>query len=162
VTFGGTASYREDMKRSAGAAALAVVVLAASACASGHPAGRAGLSSLPTAVEKQAKAYLRTARATPGSSVQSIAVYGPGSRRALVRASSGDIVEQTGTGFYLFVLQGHFVCADCSGPAGHKAPTGTFETFIWSPTAGGTDFGISHSLPSTVSRLHRLALATLT
>lgn len=152
------------MKRSARAALLAVVVLAATACTGGHKPGphATGVSSLPKPVRKQLQSYVRAARhSTADTSVQTIEVYGPGSRTALVRASSGDVVEKSKGQYYLFVLHGHFICTDCSGPAGAKPPHGTIETYVWSPTAGGTDFGIANSLTPAISSLHRLALMTL-
>jgi hypothetical protein len=138
-----------EMKR---LAPLVLVVLAASACASGHAGAGGSVSSLPAPVRAHLNSLLQG-----DSSVQSIDVYGPASRQALVKASSGDIVENTPGRFYLYVLHGHFVCTDCSGPAGHKAPSGTIETYVWSPTGGGTDYGIGHGLPSAVSSLHKLA-----
>jgi hypothetical protein len=97
--------------------------------------------------------------------VNEIDLYGPGSRRALVKASSGDLVVESPRerkqSFYLIVLHGRFVCDSCTGPASAKPPHGTIETRVWSPVAGGTDFGFGHSLPAAVSRLHRLAKITL-
>lgn len=101
----------------------------------------------------------------PDGPVRRIDVYGPGSRAALVKASSGDIVVESPREqkmrFYLVVLHGRFVCNGCSGPAGAGPPHGTIETRVWSPAEGGTDFGISNSLPAAMSRLHRLATITL-
>ena len=104
-------------------------------------------------------------RDAPGNSLQSIDVYGPGSRSALVKASSGDVVNPSATDiknapFYLFVLHGQFTCTDCSGPAGSKPPRGTIETFVWSPKGGGTDFGIGHSVPAAVGQLNLMAQIT--
>jgi hypothetical protein len=48
-----------------------------------------------------------------------------------------------------------------SHPAGTKAPRGTIETHVWSPTAGVTDTGIGDHLPPAVSQLHRLAVIHL-
>jgi hypothetical protein len=73
-------------------------------------------------------------------------VYGPASRYLLVKASSGDLVERTArerNGFYLIVLQGHFVCRGCLVAPGAKQPRGKIATEVWSPAAGGTDFGLS-------------------
>lgn len=83
-----------------------------------------------------------------------VEVYGPGSRRALVEASSGDLVQKIAAernGFYLIVLHGHFVAG--SHPAGTKAPRGTVETQVWSAKEGVTDTGISNRLPAAVYRL---------
>ena len=92
-------------------------------------------------------------------------MYGPGSRGALVKASSGDIVYPTGREatmqFYLIVAHGDFVCRPCTGPGGMKPPHGTIETHVWSPSEKAGDFGIRDSLPTAVSRLHRLATITL-
>ncbi len=101
----------------------------------------------------------------PNGEMSEIDVYGPGSRAALVKASSGDVVTESPSElkrrFYLVVLHGHFVCNGCSGPAGHKPPHGTIETQVWSPAEGSTDFGISNSLPAAVSQLPRPATITL-
>jgi len=106
----------------------------------------------------------RMAASTDGP-INEIDVYGPGSRAALVKASSGDIVvmspREARLRFYLIVARGRFVCDGCSGPAGHKPPHGTVETRVWSRAEGGTDFGIGGGLPSAVSRLHRLAVIKL-
>ncbi len=83
-------------------------------------------------------------------------MYGPDSRYVLVRASSSDLVQKIARerkGFYLIVLRGHFVCDSCTGPAGAKPPRGTIATDVWSPRAGGTDFGLSDRLPAAMSRL---------
>jgi hypothetical protein len=91
-----------------------------------------------------------------------VVVYGPDSRYLLVKASSGDLVGRSAherKGFYLVVLHGHFV--GFSHPAGTKAPRGTIETQIWSATEGVTDTGIGDRLPAAVSRLHELAVVTL-
>ena len=95
-------------------------------------------------------------------SVTQVEVYGPASRLALVRASSGSWVSESPrerkAPFYLIVVYGKFVCHSCSVPPGATPPRGTIETTIWSPTIGGTDFGLSDHLPAAVSRLHRVAV----
>jgi hypothetical protein len=95
--------------------------------------------------------------------VTRIEVYGPGSRAALVKASSGPPVtvtpSQRKARFYLFVLHGRFVGP--SQPAGKKAPQRKIETQVWTPTGGVTDLGISDRVPHGVTRLHRLAVVRL-
>jgi hypothetical protein len=97
--------------------------------------------------------------------VNEIDVYGPGSRPALVKASSGDVITP-GPGelkrrFYLVVLHGNFVCGGCTGLAGAKPPHGKIETHVVSSTGRSLDFGIGSSLPPAVSQLHRPATITL-
>lgn len=92
-----------------------------------------------------------------------VEVYGPGSRAALVRASSGDIVRESPRErrerFYLIVLHGRFVAM--SHPAGTTAPQGTIETQVWSRSEGVTDTGIGDRIPAAVAGLHRLAVLRL-
>jgi hypothetical protein len=157
------------------AAVLVVLALGAAACASSHASGpnqsstnaiqlhESGYGSLPPSLQSFVKATIKDE--PPTGSVNEIDVYGPGSRAALVKASSGDVVVESRRErklrFYLVVLRGHFVCKSCSGPAAAKPPHGTIETRVWSPAEGGTDYGISSSLPAAMSRLHRLAVITL-
>jgi hypothetical protein len=98
----------------------------------------------------------RTAKSLGDTSVKTAQVYGPDSRYALVQTSSADLVQKTvreRKGFYLIVLHGHFVCDSCSVPAGAKPPRGTIATDVWSPSAGGTDFGLSHRPPAGLSHV---------
>jgi len=169
VTFAGAAAYLHGMKPLACAAAVLASALAASGCAGSHPAYH---QSSTDAIQLHVSGYSQlspklqdfirtTIRDSPNGHATKIDVYGPGTRAALVKASSGDIVYPTGgeatEPFYLIVLQGHFVCGSCSRPAGAAAPQGTIETHVWSPTAGSLDFGIQHSLPPAVSLLNHLA-----
>jgi hypothetical protein len=91
------------------------------------------------------------------SSVGTAEVYGPGSRQALVEASSGEWVREIPLErkqrFYLIVLHGHFVCRSCSRPAAAMSPRGTIATVVWSRAQGGTDFGLVDRLPASMSRL---------
>jgi hypothetical protein len=159
------------MKDLTGAAVLLAVILVLSACVGGHAVSAA--MSGPKAADSRVvvlrghrlRAPLlkrivvlarKTARSLGDTSVKTARVYGPDSRYALVKASSGDLVQKTADGrkrFYLIVLRGHFVCDSCSGPAGAKPPRGTIATAVWSGTAGGTDFGLTRRLPATMSRL---------
>lgn len=154
-------------------AACSACVVATSACASSH-AGQntsstdaiqlhqSGYNALPLSLQSFIRSALKDG--PPDGPVREIDVYGPGSRAALVKASSGDIVKESPgeqKGFYLIVLHGHFVCAGCTGPVGAKPPHGTVETRVWSRAEGGTDFGIQNGLPTAVSQLHRLATIQL-
>jgi hypothetical protein len=157
------------------ACAAVVIALGTSACASSH--ARSDPSTTKTdAIQLHASGYnslapplrnfVRSIIAAPSDGpINEIDVYGPGSRAALVKASSGDIVvmspREARQRFYLIVARGQFVCDGCSGPAGHKPPHGTVETRVWSRAEGGTDFGIGGGLPAAVSRLHRLAVIKL-
>jgi hypothetical protein len=146
------------------------VAVATSACASGHAAQN---QSSTDAVQLHELGYNRlsprlqnfirsTLRDSPDGHVTEVDVYGPASRAALVKASSGDIVYPTGREatkpFYLIVFHGHFICRECTGPAGAKPPQGTIETNVWSPSVGSRDFGVQSSLPAAVSLLNRLAV----
>jgi hypothetical protein len=151
------------------------VALGASACASSQASAtngtktdaiqlhESGDGSLPPSLQSFFKSTIKNDELT--GSLNEIDVYGPGSRTALVRASSGDVVVESPRElklrFYLLVLHGHFVCTSCGGPATTKPLRGTIETRVWSSAEGGTDFGISSSLPAAMSRLHRLAVVTL-
>ena len=157
------------------ACAAVVIALGTSACASSH--ARSETSTTKTdAIQLHASGYnsltlplqnfIRSLIAAPADGpINEIDVYGPGTRAALVRASSGDIVvmspREARQRFYLIAARGRFVCDGCSGPAGHKPPHGTVETRVWSQAEGGTDFGICGGLPAAVSRLHRLAVIKL-
>jgi hypothetical protein len=166
-----------EMPRFAGAVVLAAVVLAAAGCggvhAQGEPRGPAPTTTVHVLTGRQLPQRLLTViagmtrphRGADRSFVRKVEVYGPGSRAALVRASSGEWVSETArerkSRFYLVVLYGRFLCGSCSRPAGAKPPFGTIETSIWSPTVGGTDFGLSKRLPAAVSRLKRLAVISV-
>jgi hypothetical protein len=148
------------MKMRIGLGFLAVTALSLSACGGSHSVMDMRdrvVTKLPAPLAKQIVTLARGLDRSLGDpSVKTAQVYGPGSRYALVKASSGDLVEKLARerkGFYLIVLYGRFICDGCSGPAGAKAPTGTVATDVWSPTAGGTDFGLSHSLPAATSHL---------
>jgi len=164
------------MRTLACAAAVVACALAASGCAGGHSTGNHSSTTKTDAIELHQSGYNRlspalrnvirsTIAAPDNGTISEIDVYGPGSRAALVKASSGDIVYPTGREatmrFYLMVFHGHFICRSCSGPAGHKPPKGTIETRVWSPSEKAGDFGIRNSLPAAVSRLHRLAVIRL-
>jgi hypothetical protein len=120
---------------------------------------------LPAPLLRRITALARsTARSLGDPSVKTAQVYGPDSRYLLVKASSGDLVQKTvreRKGYYLIVLRGHFVCDSCSGPAGAKPPHGTIATQVWSPTEGGTDFGVSDRLTPAMSRLPRPTVINL-
>ncbi|HKD93554.1 MAG TPA: hypothetical protein VKB43_02465 [Gaiellaceae bacterium] len=164
------------MKSVGAAAVLIAVTLATSACGSGHARSAtsttktdavtlrtsAGYNSLPWALQIFIHSTIASERTAQMSEID---IYGPGSRAALVKASSGDVVTESpgelSERFYLIVLQGHFVCGECTRPARAKPPHGTIETHVWSRDEGSTDFGLSSSLPAAVSQLHRLATVTL-
>lgn len=156
------------MKKSTASSVVVAAALALSACGAGHTAvsGPERLAAtMPAPLAKRIAAQARsTARSLGDTSVKTAQVYGPGSRYLLVKASSGDLVQKLArerNGFYLIVLHGHFVCDSCSGPASRKPPRGTVATDVWSPTAGGTDFGLSNHLPAAMSRLSGPAMVSL-
>jgi hypothetical protein len=155
-----------QMRTLAGATLLAAILVAASGCGGGQrgattdaiqlrvsPSG----ARLPAGLVRE----IDSAR-TVGRSLRA-EVYGPGSRAALVKASSGDVVEETaaerGERFYLIVLHGHFVAG--SHPAGGTAPRGRIETRVWSRSQGVTDLGIGDRVPAAVRRLPEIAALTL-
>jgi len=149
------------MKMVTGSVVLIAAGLTLSACGGSHmttvTARDLVHTTLPAPLVKRLTAIAKsTARSLGDTSVKTAQVYGPDSRYALVKASSGDLVQKTvreRKGFYLIVLHGHFVCDSCTGPAGAKAPRGTIATDVWSPKAGGTDFGLSDHLPAAMSHL---------
>jgi hypothetical protein len=175
------------MKGLNGAAVLLTLMLVLSACGRGHTAATGTSSSssrvattgptanshvrvltghpLPAPLLKRIAALARgTARSLGDTSPRTAQLYGPDSRYVLVKASSGDLVQKVareGKGFYLIVLRGHFACDSCRGPAGAKPPRGTIATDVWSPTAGGTDFGLSDRLPPGISRLGKPTVISL-
>jgi hypothetical protein len=156
--------------------ALAVsVVIAASACGRAHVVGQQpgpgatkdfvtvhapSLANLPRAVRKNVKFEIRAAKhPVDPATVNTIEVYGPGTRTALNAAAGGGegVAPWARKIYYLTVLHGHFVCDSCSRPPGAATPRGSVEWFVWSsPTSGGSDFGLTRKLPRAVSRLHRL------
>jgi hypothetical protein len=145
------------MKMLTGSAVLVAATLALSACGASrrvvtitHQAPAQQHTALPAPLMKLIRSFSRDS----GVTAKRVEVYGPGSRRALVKASSGDLVQKIAAerkGFFLIVLHGHFVAG--SHPAGTKAPRGTVETQVWSATEGVTDTGISNRLPAAVYRL---------
>lgn len=158
------------MRGSACAAVVIASALAASGCASGRAAHNqsttdaiqlheVGYNQLSPKLQNFIRSMIRD---TADGHVTEIDVYGPATRAALVKASSGDEVLPAGrestAPFYLIVSHGRFVCQGCRGPAGAKPPQGTIETRVWSPAAGSLDFGIQSSLPAAVSLLNRLAV----
>jgi hypothetical protein len=151
-----------EMEMPAGLVLLAAATLALSACAGSHRLTSGSgpgpvLTKLPAPVAKRIAAQGRDlAKSLGDPAVKTAQVYGPDSRYVLVKASSGDLVEKLARerrGFYLIVLRGRFVCNSCTGPAGAAPPKGTIATNVWSPTRGGTDFGLSRGLPAAVSGL---------
>jgi hypothetical protein len=150
------------MKTLTGSAILIVAALALSACGGSHrvvtdqgPVQQH--TTLPAPLVKLIHSFGKDRSVT----ADRVEVYGPGSRRALVKASSGDLVQKVaaeGKGFYLVVLHGHFVG---DAPSGAKPPHGTVETQVWSATEGVTDTGISNDLPAAVYRLEGPTLLAL-
>ena len=133
---------------------LAAVALATSGCGGASRPATTGVSRLPTSL----RAYIHSTKTTwRDGPINEIDVYGPASRGALVKASSGDLVFDHSKGFYLLVMHGNFVCTWCSSPRGGTTQTGTVETQVWSPKQGGTDAGIEHAVPAGIAKLHRLA-----
>jgi hypothetical protein len=144
-----------DVKTLTGSAVLVAATLALSACGGSHrvvtdQAPVQQHTALPAPLVKLIHSFSQDRSVT----AKRVEVYGPGSRRALVKASSGDLVQKVAAerkGFYVIVLHGHFVAG--SHPAGTKAPRGTVETQVWSAKEGVTDTGISNRLPAAVYRL---------
>jgi len=150
------------MERLARAALFLALALGAAACASSHTVKNSPPHTnapLPRSLVKLVHSDSHASNVTG----KKIEVYGPGSRQALVKASSGDLIAPSASErkarFYLIVLHGHFVG---DAPLGAEPPHGTIEAEVWSPTEGSTDLGIGNHLPAAVSRLHRLAVITLT
>jgi hypothetical protein len=144
------------------ASLLAALLLTAAGCAGGAGTTRTSASHLPkNHLPKSLRAFIHTTRAGfSDGAISEIDAYGPGSRRALVKAAYGDTLNDHAKGFYLLVFHGRFVCSDCGGLARHKPFRGTTESWVWSPKKGGLDWGFGHALPSAVSRLHRVATIT--
>jgi hypothetical protein len=146
------------MKLLTGAGVLVAATVALSACGGSHRvvtitdrAPGPVHTTLPAPLLKLIHSLSKDSSVT----ARRVEVYGPASRRALVEASSGDLVQKIAAerkGFYLIVLHGHFVAG--SHPQGAKPPHGTVETQVWSGTEGVTDTGISNSLPAAVYRLN--------
>jgi hypothetical protein len=152
------------MKPLTGLAVLIGATLALAACGGSHAVTITDAAPGPvhTTLPAPLVKLIHSFRTDKGVSSKRAVVYGPDSRYQLVEASSGDLVAKSARerkGFYLIVLHGHFV--GFSHPAGTKAPHGTIETQVWSATEGVTDTGIGDRLPAAVSRLHRLAVVTL-
>jgi hypothetical protein len=149
------------VKKLTGSAVFVAATLALSACGDSHAVTitDAAPGSVHTTLPAPLVKLIHSFRTDSSVTANRVEVYGPGSRRALVRASSGDLVQKVAAerkGFYLVVLHGHFVAG--SHPAGTKAPRGTVETQVWSAKEGVTDTGISNRLPAAVYRLKGPAL----
>jgi hypothetical protein len=151
------------MKMLSSAGVLVGVTLGLSACGGSHMITvNAGPDPVRVGLPAPLVTLIRSFSEDRSVTAKRVEVYGPGSRRALVRASSGDLVQEIPAerkGFYLIVLHGHFVAG--SHPAGTKAPRGTVETQVWSAKEGVTDTGISNRLPATLSRLKGPALVSI-
>lgn len=152
------------MKMLTGAGVLVGATLALSACGGSHVVTTTDhnpgpvRTALPAPLLKLIHSFSNDSSVT----AKRVEVYGPGSRRALVKASSGDLVQKIAaerTGFYVIVLHGHFVAG--SHPQGAKVPHGTVETQVWSAAEGVTDTGISNRLPAAVYRLKGPALVAI-
>jgi hypothetical protein len=143
------------MKMLTSAGVLVAVTLGLSACGGSHMVTvNAGPDLVRAGLPAPLVMLIHSFGKDRSVTAKRVEVYGPGSRRALVRASSGDLVQKIPAernGFYLIVLHGHFVAG--SHPAGTKAPRGTVETQVWSAKEGVTDTGISNRLPAGVSQL---------
>jgi hypothetical protein len=147
-----------DVKMLTGSAVLVAATLALSACGGSHMVTvNAGPDLVHVTLPAPLVKLIHSFRTDSSVTANRVEVYGPGSRRALVRASSGDLVQKLAAerkGFYVIVLHGHFVAGSSgSRPAGTKAPRGTVETQVWSAKEGVTDTGISNRLPAAVYRL---------
>jgi hypothetical protein len=161
------------MKAIACAAAVLACALAASGCASSVAANQQPSTdaiqlhwSTYHQLSQPLRSFIRSTIAAPDNGpISEIGVYGPASRAVLVKASSGDLVSENpaeqNRPFYLIVFHGHFACGLCSRPFGAKSPQGRIETRIWSHGLGAVEFGISNSLPSSVSLLNHLAVIQL-
>ncbi len=124
------------MKLVVGTALLIVIALGASACGGSHGvATQKAHLQFPSNLPASLMSYIRSTVRSSDGTVSSVAVYGPGSRTDLVKASSGAGINETAKEqamrFYLVVLDGNFVCTGCSVPAGAKLPHGTVETYVW-------------------------------
>ncbi len=145
------------------ATVLGVVIAIGTSACGGSRAVSAQKAQLqfPSNVPAPLMSYIRGAVKSSNGTVSSVAVYGPGSRRRLVQASSGagitESPKEKTMRFYLVVVNGSFVCTGCSVPRGSKPPHGTVETYVWSAEERGTDFGISNSAGPGVSGLRHLA-----
>jgi hypothetical protein len=144
-----------DVKMFTGSAVLVAATLALSACGGSHMVTvNAGPDLVHVTLPAPLVKLIHSFRTDSSVTANRVEVYGPGSRRALVKASSGDLVQKLAAerrGFYLIVLHGHFVAG--SSPSGAKPPHGTVETQVWSAKEGVTDTGISNRLPAAVYRL---------
>ena len=158
------------MKVLACAVVLIACGLGTSACASGqyqceHLDCESALAKAPLPSSLRSFVGETVTGISPDGGFWELDVYGPGSRSALVKASSGDQVHespgQAKERFYLVVLQGDFSnCRSCNHPAGRIPRHGSVETRVWSAGGGTTDYGISKYLPAALSGLHRLAKFT--
>jgi hypothetical protein len=155
-----------EMKRLA--VSLIAVTLAASACGSSHPSTIGGLDSAAyRALPQSLRVAIRSELAKPNDGpTHEIDVYGPGAHAALERAAMGDIVRDPldvarKKDFYVTVQHGQYVCNACAGPGAGKPVHGTVETSVLSANGRRTDWGIGGTLPATMSRLHHIAVITV-
>jgi hypothetical protein len=127
--------------------AVAVAVLTVAGCGGATAAtGRA----VPTSVVPRLTAIAeRAARVNGDPHPVWVTAVLTTHTKALTSATPGEFIPGAdGVPVYLVTIRGHFVCDTCTGPAGSKAPTGTFISLVVdAKTFTGLDFGISPKPP---------------
>jgi hypothetical protein len=139
-------------------ALIGLTILVALACAAcgGSSKQAAASHALPSSLVRQIQAEIRKPSPVGGaSSARTVEVYGPASRLALEKVSSGPTsASPRGSGaWYLLVLRGHFV-GNLPVPPGAKQPQARIAMEVWSPkAAAGAAFSFANRLPSALSGL---------
>lgn len=128
-------------------AALVAAVLAVAGCggataATGRPVPASAVPQLTVIAERAARLngdrHPRWATAVLTTHAQ-----------ALRSATPGDFVSnRRGARVYLVTIRGQFACNTCTGPAGAKAPSGTYISLVLDAKSfTGLDFGMSPKRP---------------
>jgi hypothetical protein len=127
------------MKRAL-AAGLIVLAVAAGCGGSSHAKSLPGLTAAKLA--KLKSIALLDARADGDAHPSSVTVYASRRHEANVAAGAGSGVFGSEP-VYLVVVQGKFVCGNCTGPAGAAPPKGNVMTLVLGRTKlQQFDFGI--------------------
>lgn len=121
--------------------ALASTAILAGGCGSSHQA--TSLPGLTTAKLARLKVLVsKTAKADGDAHPSSVTVFASQRHKANIAAGAGTGVVGS-QAVYLVVIRGHFVCSNCTGPAGHAPPKGDVITMVLDRRKlQGLDFGI--------------------
>jgi hypothetical protein len=127
--------------------AVAAAVLTVAAC--GGAAAATGRPVPTSAVPRLTAIAERAARVNGDAHPVWVTAVLTTHAKALTLATPGDFIPGAdGVPVYLMTIRGRFVCNTCTGPAGSKAPAGTYMSLVVdAKTFTGLDFGLSPKPP---------------